>query len=115
MTLAQAAPSQEARRVTPSNRASICASASSPCSGPLGPLPLKGIDWVIVGGESGRRPRPMNADWVRSIQRQCERANVPFFFKQWGGRNKKAAGRELDGREWNGMPAKLHLPLAPAP
>ena len=81
----------------------------------LGPLPLKGIDWVIVGGESGRRPRPMSADWVRSIQRQCARADVRFFFKQWGGRNKKAAGRELDGREWNAMPAKVHLPLAPAP
>lgn len=75
-----------------------------PLLGPLGDLPLEGIHWVIVGGESGRRPRPMDPAWVRSIRRQCERANVPFFFKQWGGRNKKAAGRELDGREWNELP-----------
>jgi protein gp37 len=75
-----------------------------PLLGPLGNLPLKGIHWVIVGGESGRRPRPMNPDWVRTIRRQCARADVPFFFKQWGGRNKKAAGRELDGREWNELP-----------
>ena len=76
-----------------------------PLLGPLGNLPLKGIHWVIVGGESGRRPRPMAPEWVRSIQRQCVRAGVPFFFKQWGGRNKRAAGRELDGREWNDLPA----------
>jgi len=86
-----------------------------PLLGPLGNLPLKGIDWVIVGGESGRTPRPMKAAWVRTIQRQCARANVPFFFKQWGGRNKKAAGRELDGREWNELPTRSdrqrHLPL----
>ncbi|RLB52692.1 MAG: hypothetical protein DRJ42_14085 [Deltaproteobacteria bacterium] len=75
-----------------------------PLLGPLGNLPLKHIHWVIVGGESGRRPRVMNAEWVRSIQRQCARAEVPFFFKQWGGRNKKAAGRELDGREWSELP-----------
>lgn len=75
-----------------------------PLLGPLGNLPLRGIHWVIVGGESGRRPREMNSEWVRSIQRQCARAKVPFFFKQWGGRNKKAAGRELDGREFNDLP-----------
>jgi protein gp37 len=76
-----------------------------PLLGPLGPLPLKGIHWVIVGGESGRGARPMDPSWVRSIQRQCNRAGLPFFFKQWGGPNKKKTGRVLDGREWNGLPA----------
>ena len=80
-----------------------------PLLGPLGNLPLKGIHWVIVGGESGRRPRPMEPQWVRSIQRQCARADVPFFFKQWGGNNKKKAGRELDGKEWNELPASPSL------
>ncbi len=70
----------------------------------LGRLPLKGISWVIVGGESGRGARPMEADWVRSIRGQCTKAGVPFFFKQWGGVRKKAAGRSLDGRTWNQMP-----------
>lgn len=73
----------------------------------LGPLPninLKGIDWVIVGGESGRRPRPVKEDWILDIKNQCEKANVEFFFKQWGGMNKKANGRELQGKVYNGMP-----------
>ena len=70
----------------------------------LGRVPLKGISWVIVGGESGRGARPMEADWVRSIREQCTKAGVPFFFKQWGGVRKKAAGRSLDGRTWNQMP-----------
>jgi len=69
-------------------------------------LPLDGIHWVIVGGESGRRPRPMAVDSVRDIRDQCAKASVPFFFKQWGGRNKKKAGRELDGTTWNGMPSR---------
>lgn len=64
----------------------------------------KGIDWVIVGGESGPGYRPMEPEWVRSIQRECEDAGVAFFFKQWGGRTPKSNGRELDGREWNEMP-----------
>lgn len=76
-----------------------------PLLGPLSMLPLDGIDWVIVGGESGPKSRPMEADWVREIRDQCQAAKVPFFFKQWGGINKKAAGRLLDGREWNEMPA----------
>ncbi len=71
----------------------------------LGPLNLDGIHWVIVGGESGRRPRPMEADWVRSIRDQCFAAGVPFFFKQWGGTNKKKAGRELDGRTHDEYPS----------
>lgn len=75
-----------------------------PLLGPLPNLDLDGIDWVIVGGESGPGARPMNADWVRDIQEQCQRAGVPFFFKQWGGVFKKTAGRRLDGRTWDEMP-----------
>lgn len=75
-----------------------------PLIGPLNNLNLEGIDWVIVGGESGRKPRPMREEWVRSIQRQCQEAGVAFFFKQWGGTNKKAAGRLLDGRTYDEMP-----------
>ncbi len=70
----------------------------------LGELDLKGIDWVIVGGESGPGARPMQQRWVLNIQRQCQFYSVPFFFKQWGGVNKKAAGRLLDGREWSEFP-----------
>ena len=70
----------------------------------LGTLNLEGIHWVIVGGESGTRPRPMKIDWVRSIRDQCQAAGVPFFFKQWGGTRKKQAGRELDGQTHDEMP-----------
>lgn len=63
-----------------------------------------GVDWVIVGGESGPRARPMSADWVRSIRDQCQQARTPFFFKQWGGKNKVLAGRILDGRTWEEFP-----------
>lgn len=65
---------------------------------------LDGISWVIVGGESGAGARPMHKEWVVSIRNQCRRANVPFFFKQWGGTRKKKAGRELEGRTWDEMP-----------
>jgi protein gp37 len=75
-----------------------------PLIGPLKNLNLKKIDWVIVGGESGRAPRPMEADWVLDIQDQCETSNVSFFFKQWGGTNKKKAGRLLNGRTYDNMP-----------
>lgn len=75
-----------------------------PLLGPLKRLNLRGIDWVIVGGESGIGARPMDPAWVVDIRNQCERANVPFFFKQWGGVNKKKAGRKLEGRTWDGMP-----------
>lgn len=71
----------------------------------LGQIDLKGISWVIVGGESGPGARPMKPDWVRSIQRQCGRDEVPFFFKQWGGTRKKAAGRILDGKTHSDFPA----------
>ncbi len=70
----------------------------------LGELDLTGIHWVIVGGESGVRARKMEADWARSIRDQCVKAGVKFFFKQWSGRNVKAAGRELDGTKWDEMP-----------
>ncbi len=75
-----------------------------PLIGPVGAIDLAGIDWVIVGGESGPGSRPMDADWVRDIREQCLAAAVPFFFKQWGGTNKKKAGRILDGRTWDEMP-----------
>jgi len=71
----------------------------------VGSLNLKGIHWVIVGGESGGKARPMDPDWVRSIRQQCSEANVPFFFKQWGGVRKSTTGRILDGRTWDEMPA----------
>jgi protein gp37 len=75
-----------------------------PLLGPIPQLPLAGIHWVIVGGESGPNARPMKSEWVREIRGACERANVPFFFKQWGGVNKARTGRNLDGRTWDGMP-----------
>lgn len=74
----------------------------------LGPLPnmnLAEIHWVIVGGESGPRARPMDPEWALDIRDQCRTQNVPFFFKQWGGVNKKKTGRLLDGRTWDQMPA----------
>jgi protein gp37 len=71
----------------------------------LGTLDLTGIHWVIVGGESGPGARPMKAEWVRSIRDQCAQANLPFFFKQWGTRNKKCAGRVLDGKLYDEFPS----------
>jgi protein gp37 len=78
-----------------------------PLMGPLPSLNLRGIDWVIVGGESGPGARPMDRDWVTDIRDQCARAGVAFFFKQWGGVNKKRTGRELEGRTWDEMPPAL--------
>lgn len=75
-----------------------------PLLGPLPGLNLRGIDWVIVGGESGAHARPVDPQWVTDLRDQCRAANVAFFFKQWGGKNKKKAGRLLDGRTWNEMP-----------
>ena len=75
-----------------------------PLLGDIGHLPLRGIDWVIVGGESGPGARPMKKEWVRSIKRQCDEAGVCFYFKQWGGTRKHLNGRELDGREYTAMP-----------
>ena len=75
-----------------------------PLLGPLPDLNLDGINWVIVVGESGPGARPIQEDWVIQIRQQCEHAGVPFFFKQWGGFNKKKTGRLLEGRTWDGMP-----------
>ena len=75
-----------------------------PLLGPLPSLDLEGIDWVIVGGESGPRARPLDPQWVRDLRDQCLRAGVPFFFKQWGGPTPKAGGRLLDGQTWSQMP-----------
>ena len=75
-----------------------------PLIGPLDALPLDGIHWVIVGGESGPKARPMRKEWVTSIYRQCRVARVPFFFKQWGGVRKDLTGRELNGRTYDEMP-----------
>jgi protein gp37 len=75
-----------------------------PLIGPLDELPLEGIHWAIVGGESGPRARPMRKEWVTSIFRQCRAARVPFFFKQWGGVRKDFTGRELNGRTYDEMP-----------
>jgi protein gp37 len=76
-----------------------------PLLGPLSNLELGNIDWVIVGGESGAGARPLKAEWVTDIRDQCLKASVAFFFKQWGGVRKKAAGRELQGRIWDQWPA----------
>ena len=78
----------------------------------IGHLDLSLIDWVIVGGESGPNARPIEKSWVLDILNQCKKANVPFFFKQWGGQNKKKQGRTIDGRTWDEMPSS-HV-LAPS-
>jgi protein gp37 len=87
-----------------------------PLIGPLDDLPLTGIHWVIVGGESGPRARPMNAEWVESILSQCRRVDVLFFFKQWGGIRKDMTGRLLHGQTYDDMPARrAHLILSSQP
>jgi len=78
-----------------------------PLLGPIPNLNLHGIQWVIVGGESGPKARPIKEDWVVEIRDQCLVADVPFFFKQWGGLNKKKAGRLLQGRIWDGVPEQI--------
>jgi protein gp37 len=75
-----------------------------PLIGPLQDLDLHNIDWVIVGGESGPKARPMKKEWALDIKDQCDKADVKFFFKQWGGFNKKKAGRQLEGKIYNEMP-----------
>jgi protein gp37 len=75
-----------------------------PLLGPLPNLNLQGIDWAIVGGESGPGARPMDAAWVAEIRDQCVHAGVAFFFKQWGGVNKKRTGRLFEGRTWDELP-----------
>jgi protein gp37 len=80
-----------------------------PLLGPIPKMNLKGINWVIVGGESGPGARPLEREWVVDIKNQCVKAKVPFFFKQWGGVQKKKAGRLLDGKTWDQMPKKMDL------
>jgi protein gp37 len=87
-------------------RASLKFLSLEPLLGPLPKLDLREIDWVILGGESGPNARPMDPAWAIEVREQCRRANVPFFFKQWGGRNKKLAGRMLEGRTWDQMPTR---------
>lgn len=95
---------EELRRVPAVMRFLSC----EPLLGPLPDLDLDGIDWVIVGGESGHEARPMDVEWVRDLRDRSVAATVPFFFKQWGGRTPKAGGRELDGRTWDQFPASLY-------
>lgn len=83
-----------------------------PLLGPLGKFDLGDIDWVIVGGESGPKARPIEIEWVREIRDQCVDTGVAFFFKQWGGLRPKSGGRELDGREWDEYPSQEKLQLA---
>jgi protein gp37 len=78
-----------------------------PLLSPIYNIKLRGIDWVIVGGESGPNARPMEKAWVINIRNQCQSEKIPFFFKQWGGVNKKKAGRELEGRVWSEVPSLL--------
>lgn len=80
----------------------------------LGTLPLEGISWVIVGGESGPGARPMKEEWVLSIREQCSAAKVPFFFKQWGGVRKKIAGRTLKGKTYDDFPKRVQNPPLPS-
>lgn len=82
-----------------------------PLLGPLPRLPLNGVHWVIVGGESGPRARPMRPDWIRSIRDQCKEKNVPFFFKQWGGVWRSRRGRILDGMIWDQEPEAAYPTL----
>lgn len=77
----------------------------------LGQVNLQGIHWVIVGGESGRKARPMQKEWVLSLRDQCREARIPFFFKQWGGVNKSRTGRELDGRTYDEIPPASTVPI----
>jgi len=82
-----------------------------PLLGPLHNLELRGIDWVIVGGESGPHARPLDPAWVQEVRDRCAAARVPFFFKQWGGVFKSRTGRILDGRKWDEMPIQPTSPV----
>ena len=85
-------------------RASVRFLSIEPLIGPMGHMDLRDISWVIVGGESGPKARPIDPEWVREIRDQCVKAKVAFFFKQWGGLRPKTGGRDLDGVEWNELP-----------
>ncbi len=96
-----------------STRAAVRFLSIEPLLEDLGRLDLRSIDWVIVGGESGAGARPLKRDWVAGIRDQCQAAEVPFFFKQWGGVRKCQAGRELDGRTHDDMPTLAHRMVVP--
>lgn len=85
--------------------------SAEPLLGPLENLDLDGIDWLIAGGESGFRHRPVREEWLLTLRDQCVRQRVAFFFKQWGGVRPKSGGRLLDGREWNEMPGHVAVAL----
>ncbi len=91
-------------------RAAIKFLSIEPLLGPLGKLDLSGIDWVIVGGESGPGARPVDIAWVRDLRYLCNQSRVSFFFKQWGGVLKSRTGRILDGRTWDEMPQQYQAP-----
>jgi protein gp37 len=93
----------ELRRVPAAVRFLSC----EPLLGPLDGIDLEGIGWVIAGGESGPRARPMDPQWVADLRDVCQQAEIPFFFKQWGGRTPKAGGRILDGQTYDEMPERL--------
>jgi protein gp37 len=94
-----------------SAQASIKFVSFEPLIGPVGKVDLAGIDWVIVGGESGPRARPIEEEWVLEIRDLCRAAKVAFFFKQWGGVRPKSGGRRLRGREWSQYPRVPKQPL----
>lgn len=96
-------------------RAAVKFISFEPLIGSVGPIDLTGIDWAIVGGESGPRARPMAEEWALEIRDQCEKDRVAFFFKQWGGVRPKSGGRTLSGREWNEYPrAETRLEVSAA-
>jgi protein gp37 len=101
-------PRIEILRKTP---ASVRFLSIEPLLEDLGTLDLYGIDWVIVGGESGPGARPIRRDWVENIRRQCRALKIPFFFKQWGGVQKKRQGRELNGRTYDELPKREKRPI----
>jgi protein gp37 len=86
--------------------------SAEPLLGPLQGLDLSSIDWLIAGGESGPRHRPVRPEWLRELRDRCQEEGVAYFFKQWGGRHPKSGGRDLDGRTWDEMPASPELVLA---
>jgi hypothetical protein len=106
--------SAEAAKRAGQDPTAVCFLSIEPLLEDLGEINLDGIHWVIVGGESGAGARPMQPEWVLSIRDQCQRAQVPFFFKQWGGTRKKKAGRTLDERTYDEMPPRIELPVLPA-
>lgn len=87
--------------------------SAEPLLGPLPSLDLAGIDWLIVGGESGSDHRPIREEWVRGLRDRCLEADIAFFFKQWGGRTPKSGGRQLDGDIWDEMPTSFRLHHVP--